>query len=90
MRLLYAHSYQSRAWNRVASRRIKDLSSNDGKAILGDLYFPQCPTLTTGRYTFLFIIVFDLLKAKTGRQVFLMLVEALMLWRIPLCVGVSC
>lgn len=36
MRLLYTHSYQSLVWNRVASRRLKDL---DYRLVPGDLVF---------------------------------------------------
>lgn len=39
LRQLYAHSYQSLLWNRVASRRISRLGLNNHHALPGDLYF---------------------------------------------------
>ncbi|KAM3173952.1 hypothetical protein ACTXT7_011536 [Hymenolepis weldensis] len=49
LRQLYAHSYQSLVWNKVASRRIRELGvSEDGKALVGDLYFPDIPSISKG------------------------------------------
>ncbi|VUZ48656.1 unnamed protein product [Hymenolepis diminuta] len=49
LRQLYAHSYQSLVWNKVASRRIRELGvSEDGKALVGDLYFPDVPSISKG------------------------------------------
>ncbi len=50
MRQLYAHSYQSLVWNRVASRRVRELGiDEDNKAQVGDLYFSQCPLISKGK-----------------------------------------
>ncbi|VDD74990.1 unnamed protein product [Mesocestoides corti] len=49
LRHLYAHSYQSLVWNKVASRRVRELGiDEDYKARVGDLYFPQCPSISKG------------------------------------------
>lgn len=52
LRQLYAHSYQSLVWNKVASRRIRELGvSEDGKALVGDLYFPDVPSISKGSFS---------------------------------------
>ncbi|VDO08542.1 unnamed protein product [Rodentolepis nana] len=49
LRQLYAHSYQSLVWNKVASRRIRELGvGEDLKALVGDLYFPDVPSISKG------------------------------------------
>nr|CUU00243.1 hypothetical transcript [Hymenolepis microstoma] len=49
LRQLYAHSYQSLVWNKVASRRIRELGvGEDSKALVGDLYFPDVQCISKG------------------------------------------
>ncbi|KAM7539636.1 hypothetical protein Aperf_G00000021253 [Anoplocephala perfoliata] len=49
LRQLYPHSYQSLVWNKVATRRIRELGvGEDGKALVGDLYFPDVPAVSKG------------------------------------------
>ncbi|KAL5964359.1 Multisubstrate pseudouridine synthase 7 [Taenia solium] len=49
LRQLYAHSYQSLVWNKVASRRIRELGVDQGdRALVGDLYFADCPSISKG------------------------------------------
>uniref|UniRef100_A0A158R9Q4 TRUD domain-containing protein n=1 Tax=Taenia asiatica TaxID=60517 RepID=A0A158R9Q4_TAEAS len=49
LRQLYAHSYQSLVWNKVASRRIRELGVDQGdRALVGDLYFADCPSILKG------------------------------------------
>ncbi|KAL5111923.1 hypothetical protein TcWFU_004225 [Taenia crassiceps] len=49
LRQLYAHSYQSLVWNKVASRRIQELGVGEGdRALVGDLYFADCPSISKG------------------------------------------
>ncbi|VDM16196.1 unnamed protein product [Hydatigera taeniaeformis] len=49
LRQLYAHSYQSLVWNKIASRRIQELGvDEDERALVGDLYFSDCPSIPKG------------------------------------------
>lgn len=51
LRQLYAHSYQSLVWNKVASRRIQELGVDEGdRALVGDLYFADCPSISKGTF----------------------------------------
>lgn len=61
LRQLYAHSYQSLVWNKVASRRIRELGvGEDGKAMVGDLYFPDVPAVSSGTFFFLLGVFFQI------------------------------